>query len=101
MSACLDDVDFGVSSSKAGRSAFLSGKAEVRRSEIKSDRKRWNGEKAVRAVSGGRASETLASRLDANAPIVARIVTRAQHANDARNGQGAASIKRTRGVRAC
>ena len=98
MSACLDDVDFGVSSSKAGRSAWLSGKAEVQRSEVKSDRKRWNGEKAVKAVSGGRASETLASRLDANAPIVAKIVTRAQHAKDARNGGGAATSKRTRGA---
>jgi hypothetical protein len=70
MSECLDDLDFGLSSS--GR--FTTG--------------------SVARLS------SLAARLRPDAPSVAKIVTRAQHSKEcALSGSGASTSKRTRGVR--
>ena len=99
MSECLDDLDFGLSSSgrfTTGSVARLSSRVEVRRSEVKSDRKRWSEAKAA-PVAGGRAAEILAARLRPDAPSVAKIVTRAQHSKEcALSGSGASTSKRTR-----
>ncbi len=80
---CLDDVDFGVPTLKEVEDSlpkpFSAGKILLRRSEIKSERKRWNGDKDQSSHSTG-ASEVLCGALRGAQPDVAMIVTRSQSA---------------------
>mmetsp|Transcript_24789 Transcript_24789/g.37789 ORF Transcript_24789/g.37789 Transcript_24789/m.37789 type:complete len:152 (+) Transcript_24789:160-615(+) len=98
---CLDDVDFGVPKLKDVEDGlprpFNAGKIQLRRSEIKSSRKRWNGDKAAQASCTTGASELLCGALRAEQPNVATIVTRSQSAKMlSQAGCGSIVDKRTR-----
>mmetsp|Transcript_58819 Transcript_58819/g.120336 ORF Transcript_58819/g.120336 Transcript_58819/m.120336 type:complete len:155 (+) Transcript_58819:334-798(+) len=87
---CLDDVDFGVPKLKdlEGLPQPLSaGKLILRRSEVKDQRKRWNGEKTQFCPRTG-ASEVLCGALRTEQPNVAMIVTRSQTAKQFQSQAG-------------
>mmetsp|Transcript_41592 Transcript_41592/g.83326 ORF Transcript_41592/g.83326 Transcript_41592/m.83326 type:complete len:156 (+) Transcript_41592:291-758(+) len=101
---CLDDVDFGVPKLKDVEDGlpkpFSAGKILLRRSEVKSERKRWNGDKDQSLHATG-ASEVLSGALRMQQPNVATIVTRSQSAKMLKQLEDGVSSVDQRSKRRC
>lgn len=103
--SALEDVDLGVTlPSEAGEARvanFHRGKAVAafRRSEVKSERKRWHEDKAQPRGEPdvGAARDRLASHLAVSQPSLSMIVTRSQTASQrGAGGVGAVVLRKTR-----